>query len=113
MAIRDELDSRWSKQGVLIDEVALQQIDPPKSIKEAYATAQNSQIEVQKATNDLNAATVAAKQLVVKAQAQADANNILSASLSPQVLESKYLDALKNGTVYVVPAGSTPFITAR
>ena len=113
-AIREELNKRWAKQGVLIDEVALQQIDPPQSVKDAYASAQKSQIEVQKATNDLNATKVSAQQQVVQAQAQADANRILSESLTPQILEQKYLDALKQGTIYVVPAGSTPFIgTAR
>lgn len=111
--IREVLDARWRSQGVLIDEVALQQIDPPASVKEAYANAQKSQIEVQKAQNDLNATKVSAQQKVVQAQATADANKLLTLSLTPQILENKYLDALKNGTVYVVPAGSTPFITTK
>lgn len=111
-SIRTRLDDRWRDQGVLIDEVALQQIDAPKTVQEAYATAQKSQIEVQKAQNDLAATKVSAQQQVVQAQAAADANNLLSASLTPQVLQQKYLDALKSGTVYVVPAGSTPFISA-
>jgi len=112
-AVQDELSSRWADKGVLVDTVDTQQIDPPDTVKTAFDEAQKSQIEVQKATNDLAAAKVAAQQRVVQAQAQADANNLLTASLSPQVLENKYLDALKAGTVYVVPAGTTPFITAK
>lgn len=112
-AIREELALRWKNEGILIDEVALQQIDPPKSVKDSYSAAQKSQIEVQKATNDLNATKVSAQKQVVEAQAQADANNLISQSLTPQVLQQKYLDALRKGTVYVVPEGSTPFIGTK
>lgn len=115
--IREELDSRWSTQGVLIDEVSLQQIDPPKSVKDAYAVAQKSQIEVQKAQNDLAATKVSAQQQVVQAQAEADANNLLNASLTPNVLTSKYYDTLKQigdkGNLVVVPQGSTPLINTK
>ena len=112
-AIREDLASRWKNEGVLIDEVALQQIDPPKAVKDSYSIAQKSQIEVQKATNDLNATKVSAQKQVVEAQAQADANNLISQSLTPQVLQQKYLDALGKGTIYVVPQGSTPFIGTK
>jgi len=98
-AIREDLSARWANEGILVDEVALQQIDPPKSVKDSYSAAQQSQIEVQKAQNDLAATKVSAQQKVV--------------SLTPQVLQNKYLEALKAGTVYVVPSGSTPFITTK
>jgi regulator of protease activity HflC (stomatin/prohibitin superfamily) len=48
----------------------------------------------QKAQADLRAAETAAQQKVVEAQAESDANGILSASLTPQVLEQRRIDAL-------------------
>lgn len=108
--VRDILEGKWTKYGVSIDEVSIQQTVPPKSVAAAYAVAQQSQIEVQKAQNDLNATKVSAQQKVVQAQAVADANDILTKSLTPQILQQKYIDALGAGTVYVVPAGSTPFV---
>jgi regulator of protease activity HflC (stomatin/prohibitin superfamily) len=111
--INEALAKRWETEGVLIDEVALQEINPPKSVRAAYSEAQNSQIKVQKAQNELDAVKISSQEQVVKAQATADANNILSASLTPQVLQQKYLDALKEGTVYVVPEGSTPLIQTK
>lgn len=112
-AISQALTSKWAPLGVQVEEVTLQQIDAPDSVKDAYALAQQSQIEVQKAQNDLEATKVSAQQQVVQAQAQADANKILSESLTPQILEQRYLDALKEGTVYVVPQGSVPYIGAK
>lgn len=109
-AMQDGIEEHWKGSGVTIDSISIQAVDYPKDVTDTYAAAVKSQIKVTQATNNLAAAKVDAQQLVVKAQAQADANNLLSASLSPQVLQSKYLDALKTGTVYVVPAGSTPFI---
>lgn len=111
--IREALAKRWDKEGVLVDEVALQEITPPEKVREAYSEAQNSQIKVQKAENELAAVRISTQEQVVKAQATADANNILSASLTPQVLQQKYLDALKEGTIYVVPEGSTPLVTTK
>ena len=107
-----ELQKRWRTTGVSIDSVSLQEIRPPKSVVASYAAAQQAQIDVTKAQANLSATKVDAQQKVVQAQAEADANAILNASLTPAILQQHYLDALKAGTVYVVPEGSTPYIGA-
>jgi hypothetical protein len=85
----------------------------PDSVKDSYAAAQQAQIEVTKEQAKLDAVKISSQQEVVKAQAAADANDLLTKSLSPEILQNKYLEALKAGTVYVVPEGSTPFISTN
>jgi regulator of protease activity HflC (stomatin/prohibitin superfamily) len=112
-AIQQQIEKHWAGSGVSIDSVSMQEVRPPANVVASYAAAQQAQINVTTQKNNLAAAEVSAQQQVVQAQAQAKANDLLTASLSPQILQNKYLDALKAGTVYVVPAGSTPFIQTK
>jgi regulator of protease activity HflC (stomatin/prohibitin superfamily) len=112
-AIQSQIEKHWAGSGVTIDSVSMQEVRPPANVVASYASAQQAQINVTTQKNNLAAAQVSAQQQVVQAQAQAKANDLLSASLSPQILQNKYLDALKAGTVYVVPSGSTPFIQTK
>jgi regulator of protease activity HflC (stomatin/prohibitin superfamily) len=111
--IRTLLEKKWEKVGVFVDDVALQEVRPPKSIVEARAVAQQAEINVVTEQNKLEAAKVTAQQQVVTAQATADANALLTQSLTPEILQNKYLDAIKEGTTFVVPEGSTPLITTK
>lgn len=107
--ILDSLEDRWKKEGVVIDSISLQEIRVPDSVREAYAKAQEAQINVEKERSNLEAAEVSAQQKVANATAEAKANKILAESLSDPVLKQRYLDALselgKDGNVVVVPEG--------
>lgn len=113
-SIQDALQNEFKGSGVTVDNVSLQKIDPPQAIKDSYASAQQAQINVSKEKSNLEAAQVSAQQQVVQAQAQAKANNELSKSLSNEVLQSRYIDALKEigarGNLVVVPEGTNPII---
>ncbi|MEO8094865.1 MAG: hypothetical protein ABI632_08030, partial [Pseudolysinimonas sp.] len=78
-------------------------------VTSAYAAAQEAQINVQTEEAKLEAAKVSAQQKVVQAQAEADANKILAASLTDAILQQRYLDTLKElaaaGNLVVVPEG--------
>lgn len=108
-AIQKDLEARWKEFGVTIDSVSLQEVRAPKSVTESYAQAQQAQINVTKEQSKLDAAKVSAQQKVVQAQAEADANAKLAASLTPQILQQRYLDTLKelaaSGNLVVVPEG--------
>lgn len=112
-AITQALQDRWSNDGVSVDSINLGEFRPPAAVVASYAAAVQAQINVTKEQSVLDGKKISAQTVIVEAKAQADANDLLTRSLSPQVLQNKYLDALKGGTVYVVPAGSTPFITAK
>lgn len=108
-AVRTALEQRWADDGIVVDDVALQEIRPPKSVVEAYAAAQSAEANVITEENNLKAIEVSAQQKVVQAQAEADANAILAASLTGPILQQRYLDTLKElaakGNLVVVPEG--------
>ena len=92
--IREALEEEWGKKGVVINEVSLQEIRYPDTVKQRFEEAQNARTEVEKAKAELEKATVDAQQKVVQAQAEADANAILAASLTEPILRQRYLDTL-------------------
>ena len=108
-AILDALEDRWADDGIIVEDVALQEIRYGDSVTSAFAAAQEAAINVQTEQAKLDAAKVSAQQKVVQAQAEADANAILAASLTDAILKQRYLDTLKElaaaGNVVVVPEG--------
>lgn len=116
-AISDALTARWAEQGIVLESVALQEVRPPSEVLARYADAQAAQAQVAKETALLQASEVKAQQKVVEAQAEAEANNILTKSLTKEVLEQRYLDTLRSigekGNLVVVPEGSTPMVQVQ
>jgi regulator of protease activity HflC (stomatin/prohibitin superfamily) len=103
------LEARWKDDGIIVEDVALQEIRYGEQVTGAYAAAQEAQINVQTEEAKLEASKVSAQQKVVQAQAEADANAILAASLTPAILQQRYLDTLAKlaeaGNLVVVPEG--------
>lgn len=94
--ILNGLKTRWEKEGVQVESVALQDVRPPDSIKQKYTDAQNARTQAAQAQAELDATKISAQQKVVQAQADADANRILDASLTPNILQIRGQDALKD-----------------
>lgn len=110
--IAEDLAVQLEKHGVILEDVDLQEIAYSKEVQERLDEAQTSRIAVDKAKADLERAKVEAETAKTTAQGVADANKILESSLSDDVLQQKYIDALsKANTIYVVPEGSTPLIS--
>lgn len=107
--ILEALERRWEDDGIIVEDVALQEIRYGDQVTAAFAAAQEAAIQVQTEQNRLEAAKVSAQQKVVQAQAEADANAILNASLTDAILQQRYLDTLKelaaSGNLVVVPEG--------
>jgi regulator of protease activity HflC (stomatin/prohibitin superfamily) len=107
--IKAALEKRWEKAGVIVESVSLQEIRYSEEVKGRFDAAQAARIEVEKAKAELEATQVSAQQKVVQAQAEADANAILNSSLTPSILQQRYLDTLKElaaaGNLVVVPEG--------
>lgn len=102
------------KFGVKTTVGALQNIRYSDTVEKSISAVQEAQQKQQKAEAELKAAEVAAQQQVVEAKAEADANREIAKSLSPEVLQSKQLDVLrdlgKNGNTFVVPNGTNPLL---
>jgi regulator of protease activity HflC (stomatin/prohibitin superfamily) len=103
------LEARWADDGIIVEDVALQEIRYGEQVTAAYAAAQEAQINIETEQAKLEAIKVSAQQKIVQAQAEADANAILAASLTPAILQQRYLDTLKElaaaGNLVVVPEG--------
>lgn len=101
------LKSRWQKQGIIVDSVALQGIRPPQSVLDNFNAAQNASTKVVQEQANTKVIEEQAKQKVIAAQGEADANRKLAESLTDPILKQKYIDALANAKqLIVVPNGS-------
>ncbi len=108
-AILDRLNERLAGYGVEVTSVTIQDVRYPEAVEDALKDVEVANQKQQKAEAELKAAEVSAQQKVVEAQAEADANRVLSESLSPEVLQQRYLDTLaklaNEGNLVVVPEG--------
>lgn len=99
---------------VIVENVSVQDIRYPDSIKSRYAEAQAAEIAKAKAENDQEAAKVEADTKRIVAEGEANANRVLQESLADDVLANRYIDALKeigaSGNLIIVPEGSMPMI---
>lgn len=113
-AIEKALAEKWEKYGLNIEQVSVQEVRYPDSITEAYAQAQQAEVDRTRAENEQETAKVEAETKAIDASGTAEANRILSESLTPEVLTQKYIDAINNSdTVYVVPEGAVPLINTN
>lgn len=113
-AIYDKLVKDWDKLGLHVEEVNVQDIRYSQEIIGAYNSAQKTEISKVEAQNQQETEKIKMDTEVMKAQKEAEANEIRSKSLTPEILEQQYIDALKNGqNVYVVPENSMPVINLQ
>lgn len=113
-AVQDALSKKWEKYGLVVEQVSIQNVVYPQTIVDGYAAAQSAEIAKTTAQNEQETAKVQAETKVLQAQKEAEANELLAKSLTPEVLTQKYIDALnKSNTIYVVPEGSSPLITVN
>lgn len=92
--IAEILTEKLSALGVEVEFVNIQNVSYPEEVEKALKDVEVSNQKQQKAEAELRAAETAAKQKVVEAQAEADANAVLAASLTEPILRQRYLDTL-------------------
>lgn len=113
-SIQDALAERWEGKGVIVESVQVQDVRYAQSITDAYANAQTAEIEKQRALNAQETAKVEAETKKIEAQGEADANKVLTESLTPEVLQQLYYETLKSvgssGNLVLLPEGSTPIV---
>lgn len=116
-AIQERLTEKWAAYGLNVEQVSIQEVRYSADIVNKYAEAQQAEIAKQTALNNQETAKVNAETAVIEAQGAADANAILSASLTDEVLYQHYIDTLKeigaNGNLVVVPEDSQPIVNTN
>lgn len=115
-AIHAKLEASWSNIGLRVEEVNVQDIRYSQNIIDAYNNAQKTEISKVEAQNEQEAQRVRMDTEVMIAEKEAEANKIRSESLTPEILQQEYIDALRSigngaGNVIVVPEGTMPVIT--
>lgn len=112
--IQDALTEKWGPLGLTVESVSVQDVRYPDEITSKYSEAQAAEVAKAKAQNEQETAKVEAETKKIQAQGEADANAVLQNSLTDQVIQQHYIDALteigKNGNLVVVPEGSTPLV---
>ena len=115
-AVQDALTKKWKQYGLNVEQVSIQNVVYPQSIKDKYSEATAAEIAKQTAENNLAVAEVDAQTKVTQAKGEAEANEILQKSLNDNVIQKQYIDTLKsigeNGNLVVVPEGSSPIVSA-
>lgn len=116
-ALSDELSAKWADSGLTIEQVSVQDVRYPQSITDRYSEAQAAQVAQQQAQAEQETARIEAETRVIEAQGEADANTILAESLSDEVIQQHYIDALvsigNSGNLVVVPEGSQPIVSSK
>lgn len=109
--ITDALEKAWAKKGVVVDNVNIHGIRYPEDVKQRFKDAQNAQTDLLKAETDAQTAKTKAdgeaQAEISRAQGEAEANRLLSASLTPQVLQQRWIDALSKSDTIIVPQDFT------
>lgn len=109
--IRSALEAEWKDKGIVIEDVSLQEVRYSEAVKARFEEAQNAQTEVVKAQAEADKAKIKAESdalvAVTKATGEKQANDLLAASLTPAILQQRYLDVLAGANLIVVPQGFT------
>jgi regulator of protease activity HflC (stomatin/prohibitin superfamily) len=109
--IRNALIAEWADKGIVIEDVSLQEIRYSDAVKQRFEDAQNAQTAILTAEADAKAAKAradgAAAVAITEATASAEANRLLAASLTPEILQQRYLDVLAGANLIVVPQNFT------
>lgn len=104
--IEENLKTRWAKEGIIVDSVALQTVRPPQSILDNINASQAAQQKLVQTQADTKVKEEQARQRVIEAKGVADANNVLNGSLTDNVLKDKYIAALQNAKSLIVTPGT-------
>lgn len=93
--IQKTLTERWEKAGVRNVEVNVQGVRYSQNIIDANNNLAAERTKVEQAKAETTTAGEQAKKKVVEAEAQAKANDLLTKSLTPEVLKAKQIEALQ------------------
>lgn len=104
-AIEAEIRARLEPLGIVVNGVALRDVTPSEELQAAADAKLQQEQANERATLELAETVARAEIAVTQAQGEADANEILSASLTPELLARLQIEAYDEGSVFVVPEG--------
>ncbi len=120
-AVQEELQKKLGEYGFIIKQFTLNEVRAPESIVIAIESKNTMAQEALRAQNELQKKEFEAQQKVIeadgeakatlaRAKAQAEANNLLSQSITSNLVEYRRIDKW-NGILPQVTGGATPFLS--
>lgn len=113
-AVEEALAAKWEPYGLVVEQVSIQNVVYPDNIVQSYAAAQSAEIAKAEAINKQETAKVNAETKVIEATKQSEANKVLAESLSPEVLQQRYIETLSsigaNGNLIIVPSDGNTMV---
>jgi len=102
------LNTDSSSRGIVVERVYLRNVILPKSITDAIESKQSMQQQIQEKKFEVEKQNAESDRMRAEAQGIADANKIISNSLTPSYLEWYTIEMMKNhnGATYFIPIGS-------
>jgi len=105
--VEETIRESWAERGVLVENVNIHGVRYPDDVEQRFKDAQNAQTDLLKAETDAKTAKTKAdgeaQAEIARANGEAEANRLLSASLTPQVLQQRWIDALSKSQTIIVP----------
>lgn len=108
--IAENVNAALARYGVKITVATVKDINFTESVEVSLSQVEEKQQQEEAARADAAAKQVQNEQMIKNATAEARANGIISDSITPELIELRKIEAYKEGTVFVVPDGSTPMI---
>lgn len=113
-AIEKNLVEKWAKEGVIVDEVSLQDVRYSDEVNRSFDEAQIARNRVTTEKANLEATEISSQKQVVEAQAQKKANDLVTSSLTPEVLKLRGIEMLekaaeKGNTIFTDGSTYTQF----
>jgi len=108
--IAENVNAALTKYGVEITVATVKDIQFTEAVEASLSQVEEKQQQEEAARADAAAKQVQNEQMIKNAKAEAESNRILSESLTPELLKQQEIAAYKEGTVFVVPQGSTPMV---
>jgi regulator of protease activity HflC (stomatin/prohibitin superfamily) len=111
--IAAEVNEALKDIGISVTVATVKDVDFTKKVEESLSLVEEKQQQEEAARADAAAKQVQNEQLIKNAEAEAEANKIISDSLTKELIQLRQIEAYGKGTVYVVPSDSTPFIQPK
>jgi regulator of protease activity HflC (stomatin/prohibitin superfamily) len=111
IAVDKDLKAAYADKGLIIDSVSyLSAIRFPQSITDSIQAKQKAQQDALAAQNQVATAHAQALQVIEKAKGDAEANRLLTQSLSNEILRKMAIEKW-DGKLPSVTGGGTPFVS--
>lgn len=110
--IRDTLSEQLNKNGLVVENVAIENKDYPKNIQQQFRKQREAREQEKVARIQLNVTRQESQKQVIEARQKAEAIRIIRGNITDGYIRYQRVQALGNATtIWVVPEGANPSVS--